>query len=384
MTTNHESRGISLQHSDDEKSETTDRFVESNGMSCEELIEYAEGLDQRYSCYAITDNSATRVESDRIMIGDDNLQITNAGWGQLAKEIGAPYSYLSQFDPEFRAQIVQYHVDHLHSPFCNVGDLEAVAFEDRFIGFRRSRLVHLELAAAVRAIFDALGGERQSYSIHQLRVTDDSITMEMMTPRRTHEVQVGDEVQGGISVSHSFLGTHPTTIDLFVYRLMCQNGMTLRHCVGHTEISRSRRLKKNGEESKTAAIEQIKRMVVERLRHQNDLFRSLSQLPGAPLERAIGADDEDSMRRFLMPSLRATHLWSAQLWRRVLAPAWRHAHGGNGELNEFAAVNTITYVATHQRDLSFRQRRTLARLAGLLSFRRVHICPRCNSAVVGS
>lgn len=85
-----------------------------------------------------------------------------------------------------------------------------------------------------------------------------------------------------------------------------------------------------------------------------------------------------------MPTLRATHLWSNDLWLRVIAPAWRHAHGGNGELHEFAAVNTITYVATHQQDLSFRQRQTLARLGGLLAFQRVHVCPRCHNAVVGN
>ena len=236
----------------------------------------------------------------------------------------------------------------------------------------------------IRAVLEALGNDGQFYSVNRLNVTGDSISVELKTPRQTHAVQVGDVIQGGISLSHSFLGSHPTTVDLFIYRLRCQNGMSLRHCVGHTKISRSRRLKNISEQSVAAAIEQIQRMVHERLSHRDALFTSLSQLPEARIHRVTGSEDEESIRRFLLPSLRATHLWSDDLWRRVLAPAWRHVHGGNGELTEFAAVNTVTYVATHQRDLSFRQRRTLARLAGLLAFRRVHVCPRCNSAVIGS
>ena len=217
-----------------------------------------------------------------------------------------------------------------------------------------------------------------------LQITDESVFVELKTSRRTHAVQVGDIVQGGIAFSHSFLGTTPTTVDLYVFRCVCRNGMALRHCLGHAAISRSRRLKRKDGNSVGDAVSQVVRMTQERMSHLDALLTSLGRLPQARIETGLGADDEESMRRFLMPTLRATHLWSDDLWQRVLAPAWRHAHGGNGELHEFAAVNTVTYVATHQQDLSFRQRRTLARLAGLLAFRRVHVCPRCHNAVVGS
>lgn len=160
--------------------------------------------------------------------------------------------------------------------------------------------------------------------------------------------------------------------------------MALHHCIGHAAISRSRRLKRSNDNSVTEAVSQVERMTQERMSHLDALLTSLGKLPESRIEPSVGADDEESMRRFLMPTLRATHLWSDTLWLRVLAPAWQHEHGGNGELHEFAAVNTVTWVATHHHDLSFRQRRTLARLAGLLAFRRVHVCPRCHTAVIGS
>jgi hypothetical protein len=64
---------------------------------------------------------------------------------------------------------------------------------------------------------------------------------------------------------------------------------------------------------------------------------------------------------------------------RLLA-AWRT----EGEENShYGAVNALTRVATHDLDLSERQRRVLASLAGILAFSEVHVCPRCFS-VLGS
>ncbi|HQX49414.1 MAG TPA: hypothetical protein PLY87_02325 [Planctomycetaceae bacterium] len=379
---------VLIPHHNAPVSVVTDRDMGiANGMSMDGLIDHAGEIDRQYTYHQVSTKCVARVSEDKISIGDDNLELTARGWSQLANACKAPADYWGQLPSELRAQNAQYHLDNQSaSPGTNRKrcSVEAVANQNRFVGFRSIHLIHLEFTDVLSAIDDVLGEARDSYSVNKLFVSDDSISVELTTPRMTHAVQVGDDVQGGIAVSHSILGNHSTTIDLFVLRLLCQNGLALRHCVGHATITRSRRLKDNGAQSRSAAKDQIQRMVVERLKHQTSLFGSLSQLPDAQIARAAGTDDEEAIRRFLMPSLRATHLWSDQLWRRVLAPAWRHVHGGNGELNEFAAVNTITYVATHQRDLTFRQRRTLARLAGLLSFRRVHVCPNCNRTVLGN
>ena len=350
------------------------------------LVERLDQVDRTFTRVPVTTSARVRVEADRITIGDDNLTLDGRGWKRLARHSGASDIYWSQFDSDFRAEIAQYHFDHdqAYSPIPHRGGIEAIAVQNRFLGFRESHLVHLDFASVVKAVIAGLGTDGKYFTVNRMQMTDESVFVELKTTRRTHAVKVGDVVQGGIAFSHSFLGTTPTTVDLFVFRLACSNGMALRHCIGHTTISRSRRLKRVNDNSVTEAVKQIERMTHERMSHLDALLTSLGKLPESRIEHSDGADDEESMRRFLMPTLRATHLWTDHLWRQVLAPAWRHEHGGNGELHEFAAVNTVTYVATHQHDLSFRQRRTLARLAGLLAFRRVHVCPRCHSAVVGS
>ncbi len=350
------------------------------------LRHHAADIDRQYVCLPIHGKSRIKVESQQIRIGDDNFTHSEAGWRHIARRYGAPMNYWDQFEPGFRCEIAQYHVDRDDELIASEGHsgLEAVAFQDCFVGFRSVNHVYLDFERVVHAVIDALGPDGPFFDVNRLEFLNHTLFIELTTERLTHNVRTGDAVQGGISISHSIVGTTPTTVDLHVHRRVCSNGMNLRHCIGHTAISRSRRLKCKGPESESAAIDQIRRMVAERMSHLNPLFISLGQLPEARIEAKAGIDGEETMKSFLMPTLRATHLWSDDLWHRLLAPAWRHAHGGNGELHEFAAVNTVTYVATHQRDLSFRQRRTLARLAGLLSFRRVHICPRCHNAVVGS
>ncbi len=368
---------------EDESEEVFGDLVDPNVNA---LVERLEQLDRAFIRVPVTPDTRIRVDADHLSIGDDNLSLNQLGWERLAKQYGAPSSYWSQFEPDFRAEIANYHFDH--DPKLSGGrpdaGLEAVAFENRFLGFRPSQLTHLEFTMVMQAVMRGLGPDGRHFTVNRVRITDESIRVELKTSHRMKAVEVDDIVEGGIAFSHSFLGTTPTNVELFVFRLICSNGLALRHCIAHASISRSRRLKNRDNNSVADAMSQIERLTHERMSHLDSLLESLGQLPASRIESSAGSDDEESMRRFLMPTLRATHLWSNDLWLRVIAPAWRHAHGGNGELHEFAAVNTITYVATHQQDLSFRQRQTLARLGGLLAFQRVHVCPRCHNAVVGN
>jgi hypothetical protein len=64
---------------------------------------------------------------------------------------------------------------------------------------------------------------------------------------------------------------------------------------------------------------------------------------------------------------------------RLLA-AWRE---WGAEDTYYAAVNALTWVGTHDQELTPRQRRSLSLLGGLLAFSGAHICPRCFSVLAG-
>ena len=64
-----------------------------------------------------------------------------------------------------------------------------------------------------------------------------------------------------------------------------------------------------------------------------------------------------------------------------LLRAWRDE---GAEDTYYAAVNALTWVASHDSELSNRQRRVLSLLGGMLAFSGVHICPRCFSVLSDS
>lgn len=360
------------------------QVAERSASSLEALLVRMTDLDQEHSVLRLSEGTPVQAKPDKLIVGDHNLTLADHGWNRLAAFCSAPGAYWSQIAPEFRTEIANYHLkDRFGSQSQSPpSEWAAIAQGGHFLGFRKATLVHLSYADVLRAVMTALGAEASAFTTHRVATDVDSIQVELTTERHSEQVAVGDVVQGGIAISHSFLGSQPTTVDLFALRLRCTNGLSVRHCVGHVSISRSRRLKQTGEKSRTDALAQIQRMTHERMRHLSALLRNLGKLPEALVESASDRQATQAMRAFLMPSLRATHLWSDQLWDQMLLPAWQHPHGGNGELHEFAAINTITYVSTHRSELTFRQQRTLARLAGLLAFRRIHVCPRCHSAVV--
>ncbi len=359
--------------------------VAGHPRSLNDLLDGLATLDAEHRFHIVTSKGDVRVTADQISVGDDNLRMSVDGWDRLAQQCGAPSDYWSRLTPAFRAEVAQHHLSRgdLFRGKSRVRSVEAVSRNGSLIGFRHAGQVHLNNATTLRAVLETLRPQDDALRVHRFVPSETDFHVELVTPRSFREVRQGDVVQGGIAVSHSLLGAHPTTIDLFVLRVVCSNGLALRRCVGRVAISRTRRLKHTGPEALAAATDQLRRITAERWQHLSQLLSGIRELPSARLPRTASSPDADGMRSFLMPPLRATHLWSEDLWHRLLLPAWQHPHGGNGELDEFAAINTVTYVATHRSELTFRQQRTLARLAGLLAFRRIHVCPRCHSAVVG-
>ena len=198
-------------------------------------------------------------------------------------------------------------------------------------------------------------------------MTDESLNIQLVTPRKTIEVTPGDIVQSGLSINHHRFGFQATWIEAFNLRLACSNGMTRRECV-KGGLTRTRRLSDDDPDNKGSQIEQIGRLTEQTwtgLERQLEALRTTSERP---------ADVETLLRSWL----RKARISEKKMVPRLLA-AW--AREGS-ERTEYAAVNALTWVATHgDVAVTQRQRRLLGSMAGLLAFRGVHLCERCWSVL---
>jgi hypothetical protein len=169
-------------------------------------------------------------------------------------------------------------------------------------------------------------------------------------------------------------GRRPTLVvreglEAFIYRLVCRNGMTRRECM-RDGIARTRKLPAEFPNNRELQMSQIRRLTRQ---NWNRLQAQLEAL------RATGertADVEKLLRQWLLQA----RMLTTTLLDRLLA-AWRT---DGSERTNYGAVNALTWVATHDQELSDKRRRALAALAGLLAFSEVHICERCFSVIARS
>jgi hypothetical protein len=81
--------------------------------------------------------------------------------------------------------------------------------------------------------------EQSGYDIKSAEITDKRMYLQVISPRLTGDVVVGDTVQAGLTISNSEVGLGSVRIEPFLYRLKCLNGMIMatsmkRHHVGKT------------------------------------------------------------------------------------------------------------------------------------------------------
>jgi hypothetical protein len=325
-------------------------------------------LNQSESDMAVEDVPVAllRVEPDGLAVHGRHLDLPHAGLERFCRHLGAPGHYLSTLDPGVVAPVLQHHLDRGD---LGEGRVTLITRNSAFVAFGRSDLARLTSQQVVEAVTAGIGRDGADLHVSGLRVSDEGFELDLLGNRTAEEVVPGDILRGGLRVSHSLVGAQATQIESYVLRLICSNGMTHRECAGRRAV-RTRRLPVDRPEAVRLQITQVERLASQAwgtLRNKLEAFRLLRE------ERV---EIVEFLQRWLE---------RARLSPRNLMPHLQRAWEEEGsEANAYAAVNVLTRVATHYDDVPLRQRQILSRLAGLVSFRRLHICPHCFSLLSGT
>jgi hypothetical protein len=327
----------------------------------------------------VTQSAVWDAEFSEIPVNAEELNFDDAGvwYGRqlipmdqasrtlLFNKIGAPGWYFEKHSPWLQATALAAHRD--------MGDFGVkptlVLRGPNLVTISRGELLSLPNSAVIRAVEEELGIEGEGLSVARIVNDAELVDVELVSPTKATMVRQGDVVQSGLHIVHHRFGSQATLIEAFIFRLVCSNGMTRRECFGDRQI-RTRKLPMNFPNNRELQVNQIRRvtrLTWNGLQAQLDAVRATS-------ERA--ADVEQLLSRWLQRAR-----ISMTTMRDRLMAAW---HDEGAENTHYGAVNALTRVATHHHDLSERQRRLLASLAGLLAFSEVHICPRCLSVLARS
>jgi hypothetical protein len=297
-----------------------------------------------------------RLEGGMLAAADGRFMLTDAGFDRLVARVGAPRGYLRSLDQDLSELLLQRHIEQ-----GDLGDATLVVRGGKLVGITDPHLLRLSGVEALEAVAE-VADRPEELEVERFDLSDTSVEIDLLKRSGTTEVAPGDVLKAGLRLRHSLVGEYATSIDFFVIRLLCLNGMTHRECGGRG-ASRTRRLPVGHPDARRLQQDQVRRLAAQAWSALDDKLATLRRLRNEPtdVERLL----ERWLSRARMSSRRLLRLLREDWEREGSAPT------------VYAAVNALTRAGTHRQQLSIRERRTLCGLGGLLAFHSRHVCPRC-------
>lgn len=323
-----------------------------------EALERIDAYEQGYSRIP-TPARLVRVEPDGLVVDGAKVTLGGDGLRRFCASVGAPSGYLASLGRDLRARVLQHHLDR-GKPAEFV---EVICRGGVFCGFAEAGLLRLRGLEVVGAVAEALPDDAGAF-VEELRISDDKLEIDILGDAVTEAILPGDVVAAGIRVTDFQFGVGATRIETYLLRRLCENGMTHRDHVG---LTRTRRLPVHHPKARELQLEQVRRLAGGAWSTLRAKLAVLRELQG----------EQVNVERLLASWIRRGGLSE----RRLLAALRAAWDVEGGESTVYAAVNALTRVATHSVQLPQRQRQILSGLAGVLAFRRLHLCPRCFSLV---
>jgi len=310
-----------------------------------------------------------RVDGQVLEAGRVRAHLDGPGVERLCEQLGVPRHYVAGLNEPLRNPLLNFHLargDHYRSVRGD-GKLNVVSRNGAFVGFARNDLTDLSPQELAAAVLEGVGGEAdRRLAVNRLMLGEERVEFELIASQIFEEVAPGDLVHGGLLVSYSPIGRHAVSVETFLFRRICRNGLTHRRCGAERAISRTRRLPREHAQAKEIQFRQVQQLASA---VWDGLPRHLAEVAALRNERL------DDVEAFLGQLLRRARLWSQSMMRFLLESLSAEDEQGTA----YAALNAVTRVATHQPELSSRQRRAMSALGGLIAHRHTHICPRCYS-----
>lgn len=169
--------------------------------------------------------------------------------GQIATDLGIPKKYFDRMLDE-APNLLKRNVDHwlfsgekrrLVRGF-KPSDVDSFGVGRAFLSDRYKRLDNVQIAKNIFPVFDEVPG----LTFHQAQLTDTRFYLRALLPSLQVDLRpgeawtykgqpvVGDIVQAGIEIRNSEVGRGMLSIQPFVLRLICTNGMTVNDFASKT------------------------------------------------------------------------------------------------------------------------------------------------------
>jgi hypothetical protein len=352
-----------------------DRASEDRILTMRDVIARATQWDAEYTEMDSVPLDRFELTDDTLIFDKNRIPLDEQARRRLFEKTGAPVAYLIR--RSLNLQMVALREHFQQSDFGGAPKL--VLRNGQLFTIRRDNLVELAHVDVLNAVAESVGEAAGALNVSRIAYAGGRLELDLTSPSKALEVRSGDIVTAGLHVEHSRYGEEGMQIHAFNYRLVCENGMTRRECASEEGIVRIRKLPASHPRGRELVLDQVRRLTARVWQGLEPQLRALR----ASSERRV--DVPQLLRQWVQRARFSPHTTPPDRARRVgptvmdrLLAAWRD---WGAEDTYYGAVNALTWVGSHDRELSPRQRHVLSLLGGLLAFSGVHICPRCNSVL---
>jgi hypothetical protein len=290
------------------------------------------------------------------ILGND-YALTDGAFRQIAEEMSIPVPYARRIPDDLLAYTVNYFLKDNKN-----NHLAALTEGDHLRSFMRVNTPYVSNTEMLDAIKDTVG---EDYDLKYVKMTDTKTSFSIL-PAQYRESIDGSNLYGGIKVVYSdSWNVHPT-IDSYIWRELCANGMI-------NELEKKKfRVTGSSHDDVLRQIRDFSRVAIEKIPELFDNFNSL-------LTEQV-ADYVKTIRMIVLEYKLPNKVLNRLLFWAVNAD-FLSTISGEKIKNMHDIVNLITYVGSHDSELTDDVRRRLLEIGGNLTLGHHERCGACGSSV---
>jgi hypothetical protein len=292
-----------------------------------------------------------------LTINGERFFVTETARRMLAEGLGMPAAFVLQLPLQLQVSLFNFVINRTVARAPNKPPVVRFAVRGDMVvaAAINPKSLTTSLSSALTKIFEVIPEEwtEMEPMVHRWCWSPQKAEVQLIFQQVSSEPRPGDIVSGGIWIRVSPIGLRAPSVEPFLLRLICANGMVVpeRLC---TKTNGDRR--KNGSDF---------------LQSAERAWRTLSEVMRRLLDLAQERVDVEAEVVTIARDLRL----STALRRALLNALERDELGNHGTLLD--VINAVSRVATHHDRLNDAVRHRLMRAAGLI-LQGEHRCPTCR------
>jgi len=270
--------------------------------------------------------------------GLETFRLSDHALGQMATDLGIPKRYFDRMKVD-APDLFQVNAHHwmaeepsrrMIRAYTNDGSTPSAR---AWLSDRYRRIDNIEIAKKLLPEFDRLSTD---VVFHNASISDEKFYLRAVFPKMEKEVKVGDPVQWGVQIKNSEVGAGQFSIDSFVMRLVCINGLVVAKVMSARHVG-----KRLGEHLSDEAIRADDRAFW--LAARDELRNAISE---TQFETVVQTLRETTEGAIITAPIKATEKLASEF---SLSDEEKEAVltqlASNGDMSRWGALNAITAAA---------------------------------------